>query len=153
MGAWAKHILTYLSKKYTIKQRQWLYEAFEEELGEQAAAHYREMEAAGEQVWAAKKAVRDLQTLTWQVAKWMSREGHDSSVCLGTVNQMNSMGDFDQEFRITTVRHTNEFKFVHDLLEQGELGNATSTRGVHPAKKWGIKDFPIRTEEAGFWDA
>ena len=153
MGTWAKRIRAYLSEKYTITQRQWLYKAFEKELGKQAAAHRLEIGAARGEAWAAEKAFRDLNERTYQVIKWMSHEGHQSSVCLGTADQMNSYGEFDQEFRITTVRHTNEFKFVRDLLEYGEKGRSPSTRGVHPAKKWGIKDFPVRTEEACFCDA
>ena len=103
---------------------------------------------------AAVKDYRDLETRCLRLTSWMKHTG-TGSVCLGQIDRMDEYGEVSPQFEIALVHNTNEFKFVRDMLEDGPEGHATSTRGVHPAKRWNIKDWTYKTslsQPEGFCD-
>jgi hypothetical protein len=137
MGAWTEALRTYIKNWYLAKMRR-LTEAIFAEL---IAAERHEKVCALSARDSAILELRDLQNRTWRITKWMEKDWYASSICLGDINKMDSLGDLAPVHHITLVRNTNEFRFIHDYLKQGERGNPTSTNGVHPARKWNIKDF------------
>ena len=145
MGSITQKVWAAVKAWWKRELRAYLYEVYEAELAELATNHRRQLEHAGEQVAIAKKERRELEARCYQLASWMNHSG-TGTVCLGRIDRMNEYGDIDPEFTIAVVQNTNEFKFVRDMLKDGPEGHATSTHGVHPAKRWGIKDWGDRDE-------